>query len=302
MTTWDVKINTKIRWYKYIVIHHTATEKCMSASEMQLSMQRTWINNKWATYIPTHMIIWCSGDIAYVNPRDRVVWATQNADANWNGIHIEVVWNFNVWKPTQAQYNTLKKLIADATAIHPWIIVKWHKDFQPHTCPWNNFDFKQIEPFIPLVHANWAKRPLPKITGNTVNERAKSFIRNYWYDYNEFVIKWLKPEVLICIARAEWFGKNSGSKNNIMNCGNNNRWDRVDFDNYWNSVDCAAHKLYAWLLRNKQTIGDLSYAGNGTIDMQYIYASNTWPREINIRNCLGIIYNKNITPDFLFRK
>ena len=295
------------RWYKYIVIHHTAT-RCMSAEEMKLSMTRTWIQNRWFKDIPTHMIVWCSGDVVYVNAWDKIVWATFNIDANTNGIHIEVVWNFNQswFIPTEEQYNTIRRLINDIRYQHPDVELKRHSDFQQKTCPWVNFNMKNLEKFVPIPHANGAKRPLPKIKGNTVEERARSFIEHYWYTRENFNIPWrnhwIKPEVLICIAWAEWFWKNSGSTGNIMNCWNNDRWDRVNFESWTESVECAANKLETWLLKNKQTIWDLSYAWNGKIDMQYTYASSNWPREINVRNCLGLIYNKNITPDFTFRK
>lgn len=275
----------------------------MSAEEMKLSMQRTWVNNKWWTHIPTHYIVGCSGDIMQINTIDKIVWATLSQDANANGIHIEVVGDFNTAQvPQQSQYDAVTQIIKRIGEKKPWLEIKKHSDFQQKMCPWVNFDMTKISNFVPIPHANGAKRMLPKIKGDTVEARAKSFIGHYWYEYKEFVIKWLKPEVLICIARAEWFGKNSWSTGNIMNCWNNDRWDRVDFDHYGNSVDCAAHKLYAWLLKNKQTIGDLSYAWNGKIDMQYIYASSNWPREINVRNCLWLIYNKQISPDFTFRK
>jgi hypothetical protein len=277
----------------------------MSASEMELSMRRTRINNKWNKYIPTHVIIWCSGDIAYPNTLDKIVWATQNVYANINWIHIEVVGNFNVSKPSEKQYDVLRKIISDITVQHPDIEIKWHKDFQPHTCPWINFNFGELTKFVPIPHANGAKRPLPKVSWSTVENRTKSFIERYWYEYKHFLSQWLKnkikPEVLVCIARTEWFGKNSGSTWNIMNCWNNDRWDRVSFGLYVESIACAASKLNGKWLWNKQTIWDLSFAWDGKIDMQYIYASSNWPRQINMLNCLWKIYDKNLDPSFTFR-
>ncbi len=254
------------------------------------------------SHIPTHYIVWCSWDSLQVNSLQKVVWATLNEEANMNWIHIEIVWDFNLWKPYEAQYTTVKNIVKELTDKYPWIELKKHWDFQAKNCPWVNFDMNMIWILKPIPHANWAKRPLPAIKWNTIQERAKSFISTYWYSYSSFVNKSIKEEVLICIAFAEWFWKNSWSTGNIMNCWNNDRWDRVSFDGYAESVSCAINKLNGKWLWNKQTIGDLSFAGNGKIDMKYIYASSNWPREINVRNCLGKIYNRNIDPDFMFRK
>lgn len=87
----SVKEDSKTRGYKYIVLHHTATQKCMSAEEMKMSMFYTWVQNKKFEYIPTHYIVGCSGDFVKVNDMERVVGATLNSDANLNGIHIEIV-------------------------------------------------------------------------------------------------------------------------------------------------------------------------------------------------------------------
>jgi hypothetical protein len=162
-----------------------------------------------------------------------------------------------------------------------------------------------VEKFVPIKHLNGEKRPLPKIIWMTIKERTSSFMSNYWYTYSDWNKIWssdkIKTEVLFCIARAEWFGKWSWSTWNVMNAGNNDRWDRISFDDWRDSVRSAVSKLNGKRLWNKQTIGDLSYGGHWTIDMKYIYASSTSKRDINVRNCLGQIYNKNIAPSFKFR-
>jgi 3D (Asp-Asp-Asp) domain-containing protein len=117
----------------------------MSAVEMKLSMERAWINNRWKKYIPTHIIVWCSWDIAYINSFDKVVWATQNYDANINWIHIEVVWNFNLTKPSEKQYESLRKIISNIESEYKDIEIKAHRDFQQHSCPWKTFDFSKIK-------------------------------------------------------------------------------------------------------------------------------------------------------------
>lgn len=116
----------------------------MTAEEMKLSMYRTRIQNRSWTVIPTHYIVWSDWGFIKVNELDKVVWGTRNTDANWNGIHIEVVWNFNEQTPTQWQYDMVKQLIKWIEEKHPGIQIKWHKDFANRTCPWKNFDFNMI--------------------------------------------------------------------------------------------------------------------------------------------------------------
>lgn len=42
---------------KYIVIHHTATRNNLTAEEMKLSMQRSWVDNRGMPRIPTNYIV-----------------------------------------------------------------------------------------------------------------------------------------------------------------------------------------------------------------------------------------------------
>lgn len=144
---------TGTRWYKYIVIHHTATQQ-MDAEKMKLSMTRTRINNRWNDHIPAHFIIWSDGSVATgedINmPVGAVIMDKYNTlswvrDANFNGIHIEVVGDFNKHKPTDAQYKALSELVQRLDKQYPNLQIKWHKDFQSKECPWKLFDFNKIE-------------------------------------------------------------------------------------------------------------------------------------------------------------
>lgn len=130
---------------EYVVIHHTATRNDLSAEEMELSMRRTYVENRWYEIIPVHYIIDRDGWFKKVNDMWVVVGATLNGESNMKGVHIELVWNFDKEVPSDAQYKMLNKLIG-------WIKekavnvdeVKWHKDFQNKTCPGKNFDFSRV--------------------------------------------------------------------------------------------------------------------------------------------------------------
>lgn len=66
---------------------------------------------------------------------ERVVGATLNSDANWNGVHIEIVGDFNKGVPSDAQYEMVNQLIQWILEKHPGMEIKGHKDFQPKNCP-----------------------------------------------------------------------------------------------------------------------------------------------------------------------
>lgn len=142
--TGDSKVVSKTKWYKYIVIHHTATTKCMTADEMKMSMFYTYVQNRGFTYIPTHYIIGCNGDFVKVNEMDTIVGATLNEEANVNGIHIEIVGDFNQAEPNESQYKMLNQLIERILEKHPDMQIKWHGDFQNKNCPWANFDWNKV--------------------------------------------------------------------------------------------------------------------------------------------------------------
>lgn len=138
------KTNDKVREYKYIVLHHTATEKCMDAEEMRMSMFYTWVQNKWFEYIPTHYIVGCNWDFVKVNDLERVVGATLNEEANLKWIHIEIVWDFNKNEPNDSQYRMVNQLIQWILEKYPDMEIKGHKDFQAKNCPWVKFDWSRI--------------------------------------------------------------------------------------------------------------------------------------------------------------
>lgn len=116
----------------------------MTAEEMKMSMFYTYVSNRNFTYIPTHYIVWCNWDWVKVNELDTIVWATLNTDANQNGIHIEIVWDFNINEPNDSQYATVNQLIQWILEKYPDMEVKGHQDFQNKNCPWKNFDWSRI--------------------------------------------------------------------------------------------------------------------------------------------------------------
>jgi len=84
--------------------------------------------------------------------------------------------------------------------------------------------------------------------------------------------------------------------------GNNDRWDTVDYETLEKWIKAIAYTLNNKYLWDKQTIWDLSYAGNCNIRCDKVYATSRSNRETNVLNLLSLIYEKHIWPDFFFRK
>ena len=194
---WDTREYKQI---SYIVVHHTATRDDLTAEQMKLSMERTYINNRWWKIIPTHYIIDKRGNLERVNPINVIVWATLNPVANIEWVHIELVWDFNLWHPTQHQYDTLNSLIRlIENEVNAYLPIRWHKDFQAKNCPWVNFDWGKVknsrklsiwdEFYYTKITAYYAPLPTDTIFSHWTYERSKAvngdLVNAMWWDYKE---------------------------------------------------------------------------------------------------------------------
>ena len=113
----------------------------------------------------------------------------------------------------------------------------------------------------------------------------------------------IKTEVLVCIAFADThLGYATKSTNNVGNVGNNDRWDTVAFATLEKGIWAIWYTLNNWYLGNKQTIWDLSFAWDCKIDCSKVYATSNSNWQNNVLNCLSNIYQKQIWPDFIFKK
>lgn len=220
--SWNVSKTT--REYKYIVLHHTATTKCMTAEEMKQSMFYTWVQNRWAEYIPTHYIVWCSWDWIKVNELDRIVWATLNPDANANWIHIEIVWDFNNGTPSQSQYDTVNQLIYWIKEKYPDMQIKWHKDFQAKNCPGVNFDWSKIKTWwIDFTK----QQPVPQQTQPTDTKR-KTFSLSRYYS--------------VMPNQSRYYNWRTYEQDFAINCSGDpmvtSDWHQLNDNEWWKVVAC----------------------------------------------------------------
>lgn len=140
------------------------------------------------------------------------------------------------------------------------------------------------------TNSEWKAKALPN-----VEPTLEAFAKEYGQNPQDFIDagnKWnIKPEVILCIARADtdlW--RAMKSKNNIGNVGNNDRWDTIEYATMREWIFKIWEALNNWYLWNKQWIQDLSRYGNCETDCKYIYASSTENWENNVMNCLNFLY------------
>lgn len=149
-----------------------------------------------------------------------------------------------------------------------------------------------------ITNSVGARMVIPKLHGDTPEERLASLIAKYDYPHD---ILWhtydVDPALVACIGYSEtWLGKKNIYKNNPWNIGNR------EYDDLRDWFSAIAYLLSHWTyLGNKETIGDL-YPSMWycTTDCDYFYAS--WEdAPVNVLNCMNAIYQKPIYHDFEYK-
>lgn len=216
-----------------IFIHHTATRNNLTAEEIELSMRRTYIDNRWWKVIPTHYIIDKDWGIKKVNDLWIIVWATLNWEANYNGVHIEMVGNFDEHKPTEAQYKMLNQLIVriQEKAVNAKDI-KWHKDVQAKTCPWKNFDFWRVVKHSHDTHItkNTGKYMLTSYYSPQANQSR------YFYSHKLGRRRNLVEEITMNC----WYNNDISLEENVESCKYPANWWELLPDHAWTVWACSA--------------------------------------------------------------
>ncbi len=149
----------------------------------------------------------------------------------------------------------------------------------------------------------------------TPRDRMNILLAHYWRPFSWFKNDSIKEEVLICIAKAETgigYATSKRSPNNIMNYGNNDRWDRSNIG-MARSVRSVIRALTVGSYMNgHETIGTMSGGGRRLLWLpscrnaklpKLCYATdhkNQWIT--NVSNCLSYIHQKPIREEFQIRK
>ena len=159
-------------------------------------------------------------------------------------------------------------------------------------------------PVVEWRYIPWWKVIPSWITWNTKAKRFHNFVAHFAREFDSSVFVearnryWVKEEVLACIARADSDMWNANkSSNNIMNYGNNDRWQTRGYDNVLSSVMAAAHWMSEWkYLSKNNTIWELSGWGRLYLWLPwcstsgvYCYATSEENRRRNVNNCLTFI-------------
>lgn len=144
-------------------------------------------------------------------------------------------------------------------------------------------------------------------SGDTVDERAESFLNEYWvWAYRQLAF-WedavanteIDRDVVICIAFAEsTLGRYLTTANNIWNVWNDDRWNRVSFSSALAWARSIADTLNNYYLWDYHTISQLSRYGN--VDGK-IYASSPINWQRNVTKCLSQIKWYYVPEDYPFR-
>lgn len=150
----------------------------------------------------------------------------------------------------------------------------------------------------------WSSKKLPKLSAIGIAERSDEFLKKFWHDYeirdNIAREGWVKTEVLFCIARADshlWYALKS--KHNYGNVGNNDRGDTVSYKSREEGIKAIVlYALNGTYLKHKQSIWSLSPWWWWS-KPYYATSKENW--NINVLNCLSLMYNKRVNEDFIFR-
>ena len=145
-------------------MHHSATPSTMTIE----SVVTIFSNNhkkriKWSkksslgTYVQYHYIIARDWTYKKTRMRDEVWYHAGNLKVNKESVGICLLWNFENEKPSKAQYESAKKIIAEIKVVYPNITIHWHREFAKTLCPWKNFDFTQLQNIIMLFYEKLRK-------------------------------------------------------------------------------------------------------------------------------------------------
>ena len=172
------------------------------------------------------------------------------------------------------------------------------------------------EEFERYVNSDGAAIAKIQLKWETVEERTASLLAYYWHDFdrwNNLASRYgYKTEFVACLSQAEtWLGQAKKSQHNYFNCGNNDRGDTVSHWSLEKSfTDLSRSCLDGTYLWWKQTLSHLSpnhkrsscYNNGDDPLCKYVYASSRENRLNNVGNCLSNIHNRQITPEYEFRK
>ena len=176
-----------------VTIHHTETDANIPLDKILASLSRTHkrkfgesVSCFWYT-ISYHYLITKDGQIVPTRC-EKEMWR-HNRQNNQSSIGVSLIWDFNTWKPTDAQYQAVNTLLLSIKNRHPNFLVMGHRpNDQDNDCPGKNFDFSRITQakiairgqtvpktkpqWLNSVYA-WYEEPIQKIVDDTKDHENK---------------------------------------------------------------------------------------------------------------------------------
>lgn len=179
-----------------------------------------------------------------------------------------------------------------------WVTTNYHLHFE--MWDWENNVSKkwEINPKSKDLHDKRWNIEKKSITDFLVAHKASNLEEHFLDSAQQYN---LKPELLVCITKAE---TNVGSKlktpHNYGNVGNNDRWDKVWYDTPREWIDAIARMIATGTyLKWNMTLWDLSTQGP-TEDTKRYASDPNWVN--NMSDCLSKLYWKNITKSYIYKK
>jgi len=127
---------------KYIILHHTATARDTTTFEAVNNYHKEKWNFKSSLgyYIGYHYFINAAGKVYQGRADDEPGAHCYQENKNYDSIGVCMAGEFDKEYPSQAQLDSLKKLLKDLMAKHniPFENLKFHRDYAPKTCPGTN--------------------------------------------------------------------------------------------------------------------------------------------------------------------
>jgi len=138
------------RAIKKIVVHHSVTprdlelHKSISSFDSNHKKRLHKTKNGFWYHISYHFVIWWDWKYIPTRPLDEVWYHASNLKVNKESVGICLTWNFDVEKPSEAQYATLNWIIKNLEEIYGDLEIHEHNEFAKKSCPGKNFILEKI--------------------------------------------------------------------------------------------------------------------------------------------------------------
>lgn len=176
---------------KKIVIHHTATDKDVSAETVH-----SWHLNKGWSGIGYHYLIRQDGMIERGRP-ETTMGAHAGPEGNADGIGIALAGNFEIEKPTEKQMESVVYLIKDIIKRYGDLEIIGHRDVMTTACPGKLFPIEEVRKRVKEDNAN--KTEAWKL--DIVNQAKNKGIITADHDPDEPATKWFVLAVALNLLK-----------------------------------------------------------------------------------------------------